>query len=267
VPHTPLGNGLGEGTLCRVLPRRIRNARRPIIHEVPPLSATGRVTLRCCRRGATAAIKGTVRSRAPGIHAPPLRLACDFPAADWLGIIATSSSSSSAPLPPIPASPSLATSTKAAIPRASKSAMPKWLPSTFSAITSKATGTTPSLQGNKHHPDAIIPHQILIASRAIIFCENSACVSHQKLRPLRGNPPSCPAGHSTGLRAGQQDRRQEGHGCSRPQAGRHPPSDVVRRQHLPLGRARKGMEILPNSAVRPLGFEIIAVYRRELSPA
>jgi hypothetical protein len=42
---------------------------------------------------------------------------------------------------------------------------------------------------------------------------------------------------------------------------------VVRRQHLPLGRARKGMEILPNSAVRPLGFEIIAVYRRELSPA
>jgi hypothetical protein len=112
------------------LPRRIRNARRPIIHEVPPLSATGRVTLRCCRRGATAAIKGTVRSRAPGIHAPPLRLACDFPAADWLGIIATSSSSSSAPLPPIPASPSLATSTKAAIPRASKSAMPKWLPST-----------------------------------------------------------------------------------------------------------------------------------------
>jgi hypothetical protein len=152
-------------------------------------------------------------------------------------------------------------------PKASKSAMPKWLPSTFSAITSKATGTTPSLQGNKHHPHAIIPHQILIASRAIIFCENSACVSHQKLRPLRGNPPSCPAGHSTGLRAGQQDRRQEGHGCSRPQAGRHPPSDVVRRQHLPLGRARKGMEILPNSAVRPLGFEIIAVYRRELSPA
>ena len=36
----------------------------------------------------TAAIKGTVRNHAPGIHAPPLRLACDFPTADWLGIIA-----------------------------------------------------------------------------------------------------------------------------------------------------------------------------------
>ena len=37
---------------------------------------------------ATAAIKVTVRSPAPGIHAPPLRLACDFRAANWLGIMA-----------------------------------------------------------------------------------------------------------------------------------------------------------------------------------
>jgi hypothetical protein len=39
--------------------------------------------------------------------------------------------------------------------------MPKWLPSTFSAMPSKATGTTPSLQDNKDRRDAIIPHQLL----------------------------------------------------------------------------------------------------------
>ncbi len=82
------GNDLGEGTLCCVLVRHIPNAHRRIIHEVPPLSATGQVTPRGCRRGATAAIKGTVRSPAPGIHAPPLRLACDFRAANRLGIMA-----------------------------------------------------------------------------------------------------------------------------------------------------------------------------------
>src|SRR5205814_8703738 len=38
--------------------------------------------------------------------------------------------------------------------------MPKWLPSTFSAMPSKATGTTPSLQDNKDRPDAIITHQL-----------------------------------------------------------------------------------------------------------
>jgi len=49
---------------------------------MPPLSGTGHVTPRGWRRGASGAIKGTVRSRAPGTHAPPLCLACDFPAAD-----------------------------------------------------------------------------------------------------------------------------------------------------------------------------------------
>src|ERR1700719_4967589 len=39
--------------------------------------------------------------------------------------------------------------------------MAKWLPSTFSDMPSKATGTTPSRRGNKHHLDAIIPHQVL----------------------------------------------------------------------------------------------------------
>src|SRR5436190_1035805 len=43
--------------------------------------------------------------------------------------------------------------------------MPKWLPSTFSAMLSKATGTTPSLQDNKGRRDAIIPHQLLSASK------------------------------------------------------------------------------------------------------
>jgi transposase len=32
---------------------------------------------------------------------------------------------------------------------------------------------------------------------------------------------------SAGHPAGQEDRRQEGRGCGRPQAGRHPPSDVA----------------------------------------
>src|SRR5205823_10475611 len=45
--------------------------------------------------------------------------------------------------------------------KVSKSAMPKWLPSTFSAMLSEATGTTPSLQDNKSRRDAIIPHQLL----------------------------------------------------------------------------------------------------------
>jgi hypothetical protein len=40
---------------------------------------------------------------------------------------------------------SSATSTKASIRKELRSPMPKWLPSTFSATPSRATGTTPSL--------------------------------------------------------------------------------------------------------------------------
>jgi len=51
------GDGLGKGPSCCVLLRRIPNAHRSIMHETPPLSATGQVTSRGSRRGATATIK------------------------------------------------------------------------------------------------------------------------------------------------------------------------------------------------------------------
>src|SRR5205814_3148550 len=46
--------------------------------------------------------------------------------------------------------------------------MPKWLPSTFSAMPSKAIGTTPSLQENKRRRDAIISYRILSLAAAYV---------------------------------------------------------------------------------------------------
>ena len=60
------------------------------------------------------------------------------------------------------ASPSLATSTPAVIPRASRFPMPRWTPSTSNATRSMATGTIPSnpCQHSSHH-DAVISRRIL----------------------------------------------------------------------------------------------------------
>src|SRR4051794_19750652 len=58
--------------------------------------------------------------------------------------------------------------------------MPKWLPSTFSAMPSKATGTTPSLQDNKDCPDAIITHQLLSSQTE----EGSSTPLHAKIEQM-----------------------------------------------------------------------------------
>src|SRR6516225_12482494 len=50
-------DGLRKKTTCGVLLRCVPNAPRRILHEVPTLSATGQVTPRGSRRGATAATK------------------------------------------------------------------------------------------------------------------------------------------------------------------------------------------------------------------
>jgi hypothetical protein len=42
-----------------------------------------------------------------------------------------------------------------------------------------------------------------------------------------------------GTRLVKKDRRQEGHGCGRTQAGGHPPSDVARCQRVPLGEQER----------------------------
>src|SRR6516164_3360980 len=79
-----VGDGLRQKTSSSVLLRCIPNAHRRIIHEVPTLSATGQVTPRGSRRGATAATKehGS-EPRARDTYAA-FRPACDFLAADWL---------------------------------------------------------------------------------------------------------------------------------------------------------------------------------------
>ncbi len=66
-------------------------------------------------------------------------------------------------IPRLGPSPSPATSAKTFTQMASRSAMPKWPPSTSSAIQSLATGTTPSVHRNHHRLDPIIPRRILTA--------------------------------------------------------------------------------------------------------
>jgi hypothetical protein len=49
------------------------------------------------------------------------------------------------------------------------------------------------MDSNSRSPDSgDTPQRPLIASPSIIFRETSACASHQRLRPPRGNPPSFP---------------------------------------------------------------------------
>jgi len=49
------------------------------------------------------------------------------------------------------------------------------------------------MDSNSRSPDSgDTPQRPLIASPGIIFREISACASHQRLRPPRGNPPSFP---------------------------------------------------------------------------
>src|SRR5689334_13830190 len=58
--------------------------------------------------------------------------------------------------------------------------MPKWLPSTFSAMPSKAIGTTPSLQENKRRRDAIISYRILSPDEyRAADVHRVACIDHE----------------------------------------------------------------------------------------
>src|SRR6266481_3301999 len=73
----------------------------------------------------------------------------------------------------MPVLPSPATSTVASTREASRSAMLKWLHSTFNATPSTAIGTTPSRLTSKRPRDAIVSRQIL-----------SFQVSHQRKRRM-----------------------------------------------------------------------------------